>query len=94
MGGDLLRGPQGLPRPRLTYVLAQATIDFARRRGARALEAYPMIADPGQQITWGGMHIGARQVFEDAGFQEVGHPTPRRVIMRIDFHPSNDPPRS
>ncbi|MEJ3748833.1 GNAT family N-acetyltransferase [Actinomycetes bacterium KLBMP 9797] len=69
----------------LTYPLAQATIDFARSRGARALEAYPMITEPGKVITWGELHVGARQVFEDAGFTEVSHPTPRRVVMRIDF---------
>ena len=27
----------------------------------------------------------ARSIFEDAGFTEVGHPTVRRVVMRIDF---------
>ncbi len=69
----------------LTYHLARATIDFARERGARALEAYPMITQPGKEITWGEVHVGARQVFEDAGFEEVSHPTPRRVVMRIDF---------
>jgi GNAT superfamily N-acetyltransferase len=69
----------------LMYPLAMATIDFARRRGARALEAYPMITQPGKQITWGELHVGARQVFEDAGFQQVTHPSPRRVVMRIDF---------
>jgi len=69
----------------LTYHLAQATIDFARVRGARALEAYPMITQPGKEITWGELHVGARQVFEDAGFAEVTHPTVRRVVMRIDF---------
>lgn len=69
----------------LTYPLAQAAIDFARDRGARALEAYPMITYAGQVITWGEVHVGARQVFEDAGFREVHHPTPRRVVMRIDF---------
>lgn len=69
----------------LTYPLARATIDFARERGARALEAYPMITQPGKVITWGEMHVGARQVFEDAGFTEVSHPTLRRVVMRIDF---------
>ena len=55
----------------LTYHLARATIDFARERGARALEAYPMITQPGKDITWGELHVGARQVFEDAGFEEV-----------------------
>ena len=69
----------------LTYPLARATIDFARERGARALEAYPMITEPGKEITWGELHVGARQVLEDAGFRQVTHPTPRRVVMRIDF---------
>jgi len=69
----------------LTYHLTRAAIDFARERGARASEGYPMITQPGKQITWGELHVGARQVFEDAGFEEVTHPTIRRVVMRIDF---------
>jgi GNAT superfamily N-acetyltransferase len=68
----------------LTYPLARATIEFARERGARALEAYPMITQPGKEITWGELNVGARQVFQDAGFEEVSHPTPRRVVMRVD----------
>ncbi|MGH3727186.1 MAG: GNAT family N-acetyltransferase [Micromonosporaceae bacterium] len=72
----------------LTYALALATIDFARDRGARALEAYPMITEPGKEITWGELHVGARQVFSDAGFTQVSHPTARRVVMRIDFETS------
>jgi GNAT superfamily N-acetyltransferase len=73
----------------LTYPLAMATIDFARERGARALEAYPMITQPGKQITWGELHVGARQSFQDAGFTEVSRPTLRRVVMRIDFEPKD-----
>lgn len=69
----------------LMYPLARATVDFARERGARALEAYPMITQPGKEITWGELHVGARQVFDEAGFKEVSHPTLRRVVMRIDF---------
>lgn len=69
----------------LTYPLARATIAFARDRGARALEAYPMRTDPGKTITWGELHVGARQVFEDAGFTEVSAPSPRRVVMRVEF---------
>jgi hypothetical protein len=38
------------------------------------------------------MHVGARQVFEDAGFEEVSHPTVRRVVMRIDFEQAGDAP--
>src|SRR5439155_6098763 len=74
----------------LTYHLARATIGFARERGARALEGYPMITQPGRQITWGELHVGARQVFEEAGFEEVTHPTIRRVVMRIDFEQRGD----
>ncbi|WP_298323463.1 GNAT family N-acetyltransferase [Haloactinopolyspora sp.] len=69
----------------LTYPLAAATVNYARERGARAVEAYPMITEPGKEITWGELHVGARQVFEDAGFTEVSRPTVRRVVMRIDF---------
>jgi len=37
----------------LMYLLARATVDFARRRGARAIEGDPMITRPGRQVTWG-----------------------------------------
>jgi GNAT superfamily N-acetyltransferase len=69
----------------LTYPLALATIDFARSHGAKALEADPMLTKPGKEITWGELHVGARQVFADAGFEEISAPTVRRVVMRIDF---------
>ena len=69
----------------LTYPLARATIDFARERGARALEAYPMTTQPGKEITWGELHVGPLQAFADAGFAEVSRPTARRVVVRIDF---------
>lgn len=69
----------------MTYALAHATIDYARERGARALEAYPMITRPGVEITWGELHVGSRDVFLDAGFTEVSRPTLARAVVRIDF---------
>jgi GNAT superfamily N-acetyltransferase len=69
----------------ISYALARAAVDFARQRGARALEGYPMITQPGQEITWDEMLVGNRSIFAAAGFAEVSHPTPRRVVMRIDF---------
>jgi GNAT superfamily N-acetyltransferase len=69
----------------LTYHLARSAVDFARERGARALEGYPMITQPGREITWGELRVGARQVFEEAGFTQVSHPTVRRVVMRVTF---------
>jgi GNAT superfamily N-acetyltransferase len=75
----------GYRRRRISYALARAAVDFAREGGARALEGYPMLAEPGKEVTWGELHVGSRSIFEAAGFTEVSHPTPRRVVMRIDF---------
>lgn len=75
----------GYRRRRVSYALARAAVGFARERGARALEGYPMLTEPGKEITWGELHVGSRSIFEAAGFAEVSHPTPRRVVMRIDF---------
>lgn len=69
----------------ISRALVRGAIDHARRRGARALEGYPMITQPGQQIAWDEIHVGSRSIFEAAGFAQVSHPTPRRVVMRIDF---------
>jgi hypothetical protein len=66
-------------------VRSRAAVDFARERGARALEGYPMTTKSGQNITWGEVHVGSRSNFADAGFTEVSHPTLRRIVMRIDF---------
>jgi hypothetical protein len=63
----------------------RAAVDFARQRGARALKGYPMITQPGQEVTWGELHVGSRSIFAAAGFVEVSRPTLRRVVMRIDF---------
>ena len=40
---------------------------------------------PGKEITWGELHVGSRQVFAEAGFTGVSHPSPRRVVMRVGF---------
>lgn len=75
----------GFRRRGVSRALARASVDHARERGARALEAYPMITEPGQDVTWGETHVGTRSIFAAAGFEEVSHPTLRRVVMRIDF---------
>jgi GNAT superfamily N-acetyltransferase len=81
----------GFRRRGITYDLARAAVDFARERGARALEGYPMITEPGQEITWGETHVGTRSIFEAAGFMQVARPTPRRVVMRIEFEQGGTP---
>ena len=71
---------QGLTRP-----LVMAATEFARARGAKAVEGYPMVPKPGQQVSWGEMNVGSRSTFLAAGFREVSHPTTRRVVMRLDL---------
>jgi GNAT superfamily N-acetyltransferase len=75
----------GFRRRGISRALARAAVAFARQRGARAIEGYPMITEPGQEITWGELHVGSRSIFAAAGFAEVSRPTLRRVVMRIDF---------
>jgi GNAT superfamily N-acetyltransferase len=75
----------GFRRRGVSRALAAAAVEFARARGARALEGYPMITRPGQEITWGELYVGSRSVFAAAGLVEVSRPTVRRVVMRIDF---------
>jgi GNAT superfamily N-acetyltransferase len=75
----------GFRRRGVSRALARAAVDFARQRGARALEGYPMVPQPGQDIAWGELHVGSRSIFAAAAFAEVSHPTLRRVVMRIDF---------
>jgi GNAT superfamily N-acetyltransferase len=69
----------------LTHALVAVAVEFARRQGARALEGYPMLTQPGKIITWGELHVGSRGAFAAAGFREVRRPTKRRVVMRIEL---------
>ena len=66
----------------VSRALARAAVDFARERGARALEAYPITT---KNVIAEELHVGTNSTFADAGFTEVSRPTRRRVVMRIDF---------
>ena len=76
---------KGYRKRGITYALAAATVGYARANGASALEAYAMRTQPGKEITWGELHVGAVQAFAEAGFSEVSSPSVRRVVMRVDF---------
>jgi GNAT superfamily N-acetyltransferase len=75
----------GFRKRGISRALARAAVDFARDRGARALEGYPMTDEPAQGSLLGELHVGSRTIFADAGFTEVSHPSFRRYVMRIDF---------
>ncbi|WP_152362131.1 GNAT family N-acetyltransferase [Microlunatus speluncae] len=61
--------------------LAAAAVDFARDRGARALEGYPIIGN----VMSDELHVGTERMYADAGFTVVTRPGVRRLVMRIDF---------
>src|SRR4051812_38498345 len=72
----------GFRRRGVSRALARAAVDFARKRGARAIEAYPIVAT---DVIAEELHVGTPAVFADAGLVEVNRPTPRRVVMRLDL---------
>lgn len=73
---------KGFRKRGIATALARAAVDFARERGARALEGYPSTTT---QALLGELHVGTHGMFVAAGFAEVGRPTIRRAVMRIDF---------
>lgn len=70
---------------RLTYALAAATVSHARAAGARAIEAYPMVTEPGKEIIWDELYVGPLGAFEAAGFAVVSTPSTRRRVVRVEL---------
>ncbi|MCM3618326.1 GNAT family N-acetyltransferase [Sutcliffiella horikoshii] len=75
----------GFRKRGIIYALTRAAVNYAEKRGAHALEGYPMITEAGKDITWGELHVGAHKAFIAAGFHEITEPTKRRKVMRVDF---------
>lgn len=72
----------GFRRRGVSRALAQAAVDFARERRARAIEGYPITTT---DVISEDLHVGTTRTFREAGFIEVNAPSPRRTVMRIDF---------
>jgi GNAT superfamily N-acetyltransferase len=72
----------GFRRRGVATALARAAVDYARQRGARALEAYPITTT---DVILGELHVGTEGMFAAAGLAVVSRPTLRRVVMRIDL---------
>jgi GNAT superfamily N-acetyltransferase len=72
----------GFRKRGISRALARAAVDFARERGARAIEGYPMTT---KNAILEELHVGTEGVFANAGFKEVSRPTVRRVVMRVEF---------
>jgi GNAT superfamily N-acetyltransferase len=72
----------GYRRRGISRALAQAAVGFARERGARAVEGYPITTT---DVILEELQVGTEAVFADAGLTVVSRPTRRRVVMRLDF---------
>ena len=72
----------GFRRRGVSRALVRAAVEFARERGARAIEGYPMSTT---NALLEELHVGIEGVFAEAGFSEVSRPSVRRVVMRVDF---------
>ena len=61
--------------------LLAGAIKYARKQGAKLLEAYPVdkIAAPSSESSW----FGSKAMFDDAGFEEVVRRKPARPIVRL-----------
>jgi ribosomal protein S18 acetylase RimI-like enzyme len=61
--------------------LLDAAVKYAKKRGARLVEAYP-VDKPGQvddETLW----FGAKSMYDKAGFREVARRKPHRPVVRI-----------
>lgn len=72
----------GHRRRGVAATLAEATIEFARSRGARRLEAYPITDD---NATWGEEHPGRLTTYLKAGFEIVHRPSKRRAVVAVEL---------
>ncbi len=65
----------------LSHLMVAAGVDFARRSGARVLEACPIRHS--QDTSRIGLFVGPARVFEQAGFEVVAERRPGRPLMRL-----------
>jgi GNAT superfamily N-acetyltransferase len=72
----------GFRRRGIGLALARAAVDYARDHGARVVEGYPLTIT---NVVLDELHVGTESMFAAAGFTEVSRPSPRRVVMRIQF---------
>ena len=61
--------------------LLRGATEYARKKGARLLEAYPI--DKATRSNDEFMWFGAKSMFDDAGFEEVARRTPTRPVVRL-----------
>ena len=69
--------------------LLAGAIDYAAKKGARLLEAYPVdrAVDPAAESSW----FGSKSLFDEAGFEEVARRKPARPVVRLQLARRGNP---
>jgi len=67
----------------VTTALLKAGIDWARKEGARQIDACPMAHE--EQRSAVGLFVGPRRVFDRAGFTTLIERKPGRPLMRLEL---------
>ncbi len=65
----------------LTRLLATEAIEYARAKGAAAIDVCTI--EPQKKLTWGEGFVGIASVFASLGFQEIARRSPYRPLMRL-----------
>ena len=67
----------------LNALLLDAAVDYARRGGARVIEAYPIDPHAGSKKSANQLYHGAVSTFAAAGFREIARPRPDVAVMSL-----------
>ena len=73
-------------RQGVAHALLRGAIDYARKRGATLLEAYPV--DKADRSSDDSMWFGAKAMYDRAGFKEVARRKPTRPVVRRRVRPA------
>ena len=73
----------GHRRQGVTDALLKAGLAFAKKQGARVVEACPM--DSSGRMDTASLYVGRMSVFERAGFREVARRKDTRPLMRLEL---------
>ena len=73
-------------RQGVAHALLQGAIAYARKKGAKLLEAYPM--DRAHRSRDTDLWFGTKSMYDRAGFEEVARRKPERPIVRLRIRPA------
>jgi GNAT superfamily N-acetyltransferase len=72
---------RGYRRRGLGLPLIKAAVDYAKKHGAKVVEAYPTVPRTGE-VPPTSSYMGIPSVFEKAGFEKCARPSAAKVILR------------